>query len=103
MKTVPILDTFAQVLRVQLGGQGCRIELRQRSTGLYLNLHADDKAIVQGVVCRNRVRVVRSAYLGFAGDLAFVDLQGNDDPSSPGLGSRFLLTYLEPADLNGAT
>ena len=102
MKTIPIADVFAQTLRVQLGGQGCRIDLKQKSTGFYVDLYVNDAPIVLGVLCRNRVRLVRSAHFGFIGDLAMVDMVDDTDPSSPGLGTRWLLCYLEPADLNGA-
>lgn len=101
MKTVPIIDTAAQSLRVQLGDQSCRIELRQKSTGFYLDLFVNEAPIIQGVICRNRTRVVRSAHFGFVGDLTMVDMVANEDPTSPGLGTRWLLCYLEPADLNG--
>lgn len=99
MQTIPLLDTYAQTFKVTLGGQACQIELQQRSTGLYLSLLINDAPIVTGVACRNLVRMVRSTYLGFIGDLAFLDTQGAEDPASPGLGSRFVLQYLEAADL----
>lgn len=99
MKEVPLIDADAQSFFTSLGGQQCRIELRQRSTGLYLDVRVEDTPIVLGVACRNLVRVVRDDYLGFIGDLVFFDTQGSNDPVSPGLGSRFLLQYLEPADL----
>lgn len=103
MKTVPLVDTYAQILRVQLGEQSCRLELRQKSTGFYVDLYVDDVPILLGVICRNRVRLVRSDYIGFVGDLAMVDTVGNEDPSSPGLGTRWLLCYMEPADFIGGS
>jgi hypothetical protein len=54
---------------------------------------------VTTVLCHDRVRLVRSAYLGFVGDLAFVDTQGHADPQYQDLGSRFVLAYLEPLEL----
>ncbi|MNT60795.1 hypothetical protein D3C72_1984020 [compost metagenome] len=51
------------------------------------------------VLCHDRVRLVRSAYLGFFGDLTFVDIQGHADPQHEDLGSRFVLAYLEPLEL----
>ena len=99
MKTVPILDTYAQTFKATLGGQACRIEILQKSTGMFCSLWVGDAPIVTGVACRNLGPIVRSTYLGFIGDLAFFDTQGVSDPSSPGLGSRYLLQYLEPADL----
>jgi hypothetical protein len=44
---------------------------------------------------------VRSLWLGFSGDLMFSDTQGSSDPSSPGLGTRYLLFYLTSDDLQG--
>lgn len=100
MLVVPLTDTFAQTLRVTLGGQSCRIDLRQRTVGgLYCDLYVDDAPIVLGVACQNRNPLVRGAYLGFVGNLAFVDAQGTDDPVSPGLGERFQLCYLEPGEV----
>jgi hypothetical protein len=99
MKTIPIVDTFSQIVRVQLGEQSCRINLRQNSTGFYMDLFVNEQAIVLGAICVNRTRVVRDAYLGFKGDLAMVDMDGNADPSSPGLGTRFLLCYFDQSEL----
>ena len=60
--------------------------------------------IVCGVLCENLNRIVRSLYLGFSGDFVFFDTQGGNDPQDPiytGLGSRFVLVYLTPSDLDG--
>lgn len=99
MLTVAIQDTPAQVLTTVLGGQACKIVLRQRSTGLYCDLSVNDKAIISGVACKNIGLIVRSKYLGFQGDLAFYDTQGDSDPTTPGLGSRYLLQYIEPSEI----
>jgi hypothetical protein len=99
MLLIPISDLYAQTLSVTLAGQNCRIELAQKSTGLVLDLYVNGALVIGGVLCRNRVRVVRSTYLKFAGDLVFIDQQAQSDPTSPGLGSRFLLYYVEAADL----
>jgi hypothetical protein len=101
MQIIPIIDTPSQTLSVQLAGQACKIALYQKSTGFYCDLSVNDVLIIGGVICENLNRIVRSAYLGFVGDLCFQDTQGTDDPSSPGLGTRFLFCYLEAADLNG--
>ena len=99
IQTIPIEDTYAQSLRVALGGQPCRIDLRQRSTGLFIDLYINDAPIIIGTACRDRCRIVRSGYLGFIGDLTFVDQQGLADPSSPGLGTRFALCYLDASEV----
>jgi hypothetical protein len=80
-------------VRVQLGGQQCRIKVYQRRSGLFLDLYVNDSPIITGVIARDRVAIVRDAYLGFFGDLAFIDTQGTSDPTYSGLGSRFLLVW----------
>lgn len=102
MQIIPIVDAPSQTLAVQLAGQSCTINVYQKSTGLFLDLLVNDALIVGGVICENMNRIVRSLYLGFVGDLLFQDTQGESDPSTPGLGTRFVLCYLETSDLNGA-
>ncbi|CAB3638258.1 hypothetical protein LMG26685_01768 [Achromobacter mucicolens] len=96
MKWIPLHPVPSQTLSVVLSGQNCQISVYQKSTGLYLDLKVDDAPVVTAVLCHDRVRLVRSAYLGFVGDLAFEDTQGQADPQYDSLGSRFVLSYLEP-------
>ncbi|WP_454695595.1 phage baseplate plug family protein [Achromobacter aegrifaciens] len=99
MKRIPLKPVPAQTLSVVLSGQNCQIAVYQKSTGLYLDLEVDNAPIVTTVLCHDRVRLLRSAYMGFVGDLAFVDTQGHADPQYQALGSRFVLAYLEPLEL----
>lgn len=93
LSTIPLAATPAQVLRVQLGDQSVALTIRQRRTGLFVDVSIGDAPVVQGVLALDRTYIVRDAYRGFAGDLAFVDTQGLDDPSYDGLGSRWLLLW----------
>ncbi len=99
MKTIPLQAVPSQTVSVLLGGQNCQIAVYQKSTGLYLDLSVNNAPIVTTVICRDRVRLVRQVYRGFVGDLTFADMQGLSDPDYTGLGGRFLLVYLEAADL----
>lgn len=99
MKTVALQAVPSQTLNVLLGGQNCQISVYQKSTGLYLDLSINNVPVISTAMCRDRVKLVRQAYRGFAGDLAFADLQGLSDPDYTGLGGRFVLVYLEPLDL----
>jgi hypothetical protein len=103
MQIIPISDVFSQTLSVQLAGQNCTINLYQKSTGFYCDLTVNGTLLIGGVICQNLNRIVRSAYLGFVGDLCFFDTQGTNDPTSPGLGTRYLFVYLEAADLVDVT
>lgn len=93
-QTIPLSAVPSQTLSIVLAGQNCQIAVYTLSTGLYLDLTADDVVITRTVVCRNRARLLLDrAYKGFVGDLVFVDQQGEDDPLYTGLGTRWLLFY----------
>ncbi|KVH51171.1 hypothetical protein [Burkholderia diffusa] len=95
MLTIALAATPSQRLSVNLAQQNCGLALYQKRTGLYLDLYVAGTLVMAGVLCRNRVYLVREAYLGFHGDLAFVDTAGDGDPQYAGLGSRWLLLYVE--------
>lgn len=95
MQVIPVSDAYSQQLSVTLAGQYCTLSLYQKSTGFYADIAVNGAPLLSGVLCLNRNRLVIDAYLGFVGDLVWVDMEGNSDPSSPGLGTRWLLVYLE--------
>lgn len=99
IQTVPLIPAKSQNLTITLGGQICQINVYQKLYGVFIDLYVGTGLIIGGVYCLNKVRIVRDSYLGFVGDLAFVDTQENDKPFWQGLGSRFILTYLAEADL----
>lgn len=100
MLIVPLSAVASQVFDVTLGSQDCRIQVYQKSANLYLDLYVSNAALMKGVICRDRLLLVRQDYLGFTGDLAFFDIQGTSDPVYPGLSSRFMLAYMETGDLS---
>lgn len=99
MIQVPLQAAPSQTLSVTLGGQACQINLYSKLAVLYMDVYVNNAPIILGVQCENGNRIVRSVYLGFVGDLIFVDTQGSSDPVYTGLGARFLLQYLETSDL----
>ena len=101
MLVIPLQPVSSQVVSVALAGQACTINVRQVSTGLFLDLLVNNALVIGGVICLNENVIVRSAYLGFIGDLAFIDTEGNGDPVYTGLGSRYILGYFAPAELPG--
>lgn len=54
---------------------------------------------MQGVPCLYGNKMVRYSYLGFVGDLVFLDNVGQQDPFWEGLGSRYILYYIEENEL----
>lgn len=99
MQIIPLAPLASQKLKVTLAQQSCQLNVYQKSTGLYIDIFKDGEALLIGVLCRESVRLVLQAYLGFIGDLAFMDTQGSEDPKFDGLGSRWVLMYLEASDL----
>lgn len=102
MQTIPLSAVASQKLNVLLAGQNCQIKVYQKTTGVYLDLAINDAPVKSGVLCRDRVLLVRHAYLGFIGDLVFFDTQGVSDPAYQGLGARYQLVYLEASDLTAS-
>ena len=94
MLTVPLQPVPAQVSKVVLGGQNCQINVYQKQQGLFVDITADDIAIITGTIARDTALLVSREYTGFIGNLFFIDTQGDSDPSYSGLGSRFSLVYL---------
>lgn len=90
---IPVQPIASQYFDVTLNKQDCRIALYQKREKVYFDLVADDKPIITGAVARDRSYLIRAPYMGFVGDLYFVDTQGSDDPVYTGLGTRFILIY----------
>lgn len=104
MLTIPLQPIPNQTLQVQLGTQPCTIGVAQFRYGLFLTLSIGTTTIVANALCQNFNRLVRSAYLGFDGDLFFLDTQGEENPVYTGLGgaaARFQLVYATAAELGG--
>lgn len=93
-QTVPLSAVPSQSFAVTLGGQNCQISIYMLDSLLYMDLAVNNAPIFTAVVCRNLNYMVREAYLGFIGDLAFIDTQGNNDPTYDGLGTRYVLVYI---------
>ena len=99
MRIVPTTATPSQTLSIMLGGQNCQLAIRQKSTGVYLDVSVANKPVILSALCLDRVRLLRHQALGFVGNLAFVDTQGTTDPDYSGMGARWQLVYFEEGDL----
>jgi len=101
---IPLQALPNQTISVTLNNQNCTITARQTSTGLYTSLAVNNAPIISGVISQNLNVIVRDAYLGFIGDLAWIDTQpdpvyGPSDPFYSGIGTRFFLAYYDPSVL----
>ncbi len=99
MLYIPLQAVPNQQLSVVLNNQNCQINVYQKFYGVMLDLLVSNTLIIGGCLCQNLNRLVRNAYLGFQGDLGFWDTQGSLNPYYTGLGARYQLVYLSPADL----
>jgi len=102
MLVIPTQAVANQSLGVVLAQQPCTINVYAKGqfdyAGLYVDLYVNNALIIGGAIGLAGVRIVRSAYLGFVGDLAFfdTDLQAPANPLYTGLGSRWFLAWLDP-------
>lgn len=94
MQQIPLRAAPSQSVKVVLDGQNSQIAIYHKAQGLFVDINADGVDIVVGVIARDAVPLVCREYVGFSGNLLFVDTQGSDDPIYSGLGSRFSLMYL---------
>lgn len=94
MITISLDAVKEQVVNVTLNSQQCAIRLVQRESGIYMDLAVSGLPLIQGVPCWYANKMVRYKYLGFSGDLVFLDEAGESDPEYTGLGGRFNLYYM---------
>jgi hypothetical protein len=97
---VPLDALLNQTVAITLGRQYCRINVYARAhCGVVVDVLVMDALIVGGVIAHDRTRIVRNAYLGFEGELAFVDQAGREDPDWRELGTRWPLLWWPPEEL----
>ena len=99
MRQIPLKSLPSQEVQILLNGQACQIKVYQKRYGLFVDLYVNSVLVIGGVVAEDRNRIVRDAYLGFSGDLAFFDTQGTNDPDYTGFGGQFAFAYLTPDEL----
>lgn len=117
MQTVPLQAQPSQTQQIVLGGQNCQISVYVKdgyaygdtpafvtpNQNLYFDLTSNGEVVTTTAIGLNGVRLLKNRqYLGFVGDFMFVDTQGTNDPQVDGLGSRYLLLYISPAELTAA-
>jgi len=99
MMQIPIQPVPSQTFQVTLDAQLCQFSIYVKNQCMFMDAVVNGQAIAYAVQCKNLVSLVPTAYLGFSGLLVFNDTQGSSDPVYTGLGSRWVLLYLDSADL----
>lgn len=102
MRLIPLEKIDAQLFNLTLQDTNYTFRLLDRGVaGVFLDVYQDGKPLISGILCLDRIRLIRSAYLEFPGDLIFADQEGFDPPNCFGFDDRFLLYYLEPKSDDG--
>lgn len=99
MQQIFIQPVASQTTKVVLDGKSCEISVYVKNQCMFFDLTVNGMQIAYAVQCKNLVSLVPTSYLGFIGWLTFFDTQGTDDPIYTGLGSRWVLLYMDAADL----
>jgi hypothetical protein len=113
MQLIPLSAVPSQNFQIVLANQNCAISIYQEdgydytdltlstfAVKLYFDLAYNGIDVTNGAICLNQKRLlINRQYLGFVGDFMFVDTQGTNDPAFAGLGTRYVLLYLEASDL----
>lgn len=92
---LPLAAEPSQSITVTIGDQRMTLDVYQKRFGLFVDVYVNDALVIGGVLARNLLKIVRSSYLGFVGDLFFYDTQGTSDPVYTGLGDRFVFLYTD--------
>ncbi len=100
MLIVPLQAIPNQTVTVTLNDQVTQINIYQTYNGLFIDVYLENDLIIGGVICENQNRIIRSAYLGYSGDFAWIDMQGTSDPEYSGIGTRYFLAYLTETELS---
>lgn len=100
MLIVPLQAIPNQTVTTTLNSQVTQLNVYQTYNGLFIDVYLENTLIIGGVIAENQNRIIRSAYLGYSGDFAFIDTHGSNDPDYTGLGIRYFLTYLTPEELS---
>lgn len=113
MMTIPLSAVASQNLQFVVAGQNCQmsiytndgydysnstLETSQQFIAVDFSFNGTQVTNTQNAL--NKTRLLKNRqYFGFVGDFMFVDTQGDEAPQYSGLGTRWILLYLESSDL----
>lgn len=115
MEIITLKQEPIQTVNVTLYQQDVSIKLYQMPSMMYIDVTSDGKVLVLGIPCASFTKLIRYSYLGFQGDLFFVDYDSTakpietvmlngveintEAPNFSQLGTRFDLYYFSPDDM----
>ena len=98
MIQIPVQAVPSQILVINLNNQSVQIAIYQKPRGLFVDINSNGVDIVTAVLALNGVKLVCRDYLGFQGNIVFIDTQGTKNPEYSGLGTRYELIYMAPGE-----
>jgi len=98
MLQIPVQPVPSQQLQCVMNSQNVELAIYQNNYGLFVDITSNGAVVSSCTLALNGVPLNPFSYSTFQGNLLFVDTQGVDDPTYTGLGSRFQLVYLDPAE-----
>ena len=93
IQQINIQSTPSQTFQVTLDSQSVQINLYQKNQGLFVDIGLNGTIISSGIIAENLNYLMPFGYVGFLGNLMFVDTTGNNDPYWEDFGTRFYLIY----------
>lgn len=103
MLEIPLIATPAQQINTVLNNQDMTIAVYEKTdplygTNMYIDVAKDGVALITGQIVVINTPLV-PANSGLAGNIYAIDLDGQDEPQTSGLGTRWLLIYAEDSEL----
>lgn len=102
MQEIALQPVPSQQSQVVLDGQQCQIAVYVKTQCMFFDITVNGNPLAYAVQAKNLVSLVPTSYLGFSGWLSFLDTQGTENPQYSGLGTRWILLYLDAEDLANA-
>lgn len=98
MNEIPLVATPAQQINTVLNNQDITLALYEKGDNLYIDVAKDGVALVTGQIVVINTPLV-PVNRGFVGNIYVVDLDGEDDPQTSGIGTGWLFIYAEDDEL----
>lgn len=98
MQTIPIQAVANQIVKIVLDGQNCQILIAQRNENIFVDVNVNGVDLVCNALARDSVPIICREYVGFSGQLMFIDSSAADDPQFSGFGTRWFLVYLSESE-----
>ena len=96
--SIPLQAVPNQTVKVSLSGQNVILNINSSSYGIFVTVNVNNVDFVESILACHASPLIAAYYEGFAGNLIFFDTQGTDNPVYTGLGTRWLLTYMDATD-----